>query len=629
MFTDMVGYTASVQADETGALRLLQEQEEIVRPVLSAHRGREIKSTGDGFLVEFDSALRAVQCAIEIHRRLHVRNAQDGVTPIQLRIGIHLGDVEERGRDIFGDAVNIASRIETIAEPGGICVSSAVQEQVRNKIPETLEKLKPRNLKGVETAIDVYRVVLPWRVFPSPRARPALPRLAVLPFTNISPDPADDYFADGLTEEVISHLSNLRGLRVIARSSVAQYKSTTKPVTQIGSELDVASVIEGSVRKVGNRIRITLQLIDTGTQEHLWSHRYDREIDDVFAIQSDIAERTAGALRLEMADDERTSIHKMPTTNVAAHDLFLQGVAALQSADPMTGRDEAMKLFAAAIKEDPDFSLAYSYLANAYISASGEAIANKEAFARAKGLLIRALELDPNSSEAHSAQGNLALQQEQNWLVAEEELKRAISLKPSTTSAYHWYSWLLIVTRRFDEAKEILRKGMDLDPFNVLLPNMLIYAFYCAREFPSAIALAEAARDRQPDSPRYHVMLGGLYADIGRMDDARREAEKCAGAVGKYLRRPRAMLWARLGKPEEARLLAEEMEKASRTEFVEAADLAEIYSELGDSEKAFEWLQRDFSSGDRNLWANYQSTAFDPIRNDPRFQRILQKMNLA
>ncbi|MFZ1023453.1 MAG: adenylate/guanylate cyclase domain-containing protein, partial [Thermoplasmata archaeon] len=278
MFTDMVGSTSSAQANEAEALKLRDEQASLVRPLFAAHQGREIKSMGDGFLSEFGSALRAVQCAIDIQQHLHERNSQPGTPPIQLRIGIHLGDVEQRESDIFGDAVNIASRIEPLAAPGGVCISGEVFSQVRNKIPNTLEKLPPTALKGLRISVDIYRVLLPWngREASFSSNDPALldtNRIAVLPFVSMSPDPNDEYFADGLTEELIANLALVKGLKVIARTSVMEYKKKDKHVSEIGKELGVGTIVEGSVRKAANRIRVTVQVIDVATEEHLWASK--------------------------------------------------------------------------------------------------------------------------------------------------------------------------------------------------------------------------------------------------------------------------------------------------------------------------------------------------------------------
>jgi class 3 adenylate cyclase len=240
MFTDLVGFTASAQADEAVALGRVQEQASIVRPLFAKFDGREVKSTGDGFLVEFGSALKAMECAVEIQRQLQKRNARTSSSPILLRIGIHVGDVEEIDGDILGDAVNVAARILPISDPGGICLSEQIVPHVRSKLPLKLERLAPRRLKGVKDPFVVYRAVLPGVARVPPAERSPLPRLAVLPLSNISRDPKDEYFADGLTEELISVLSRIRGLRVIARTSVAQYKGTAKPVAQIGAELGVS-----------------------------------------------------------------------------------------------------------------------------------------------------------------------------------------------------------------------------------------------------------------------------------------------------------------------------------------------------------------------------------------------------
>jgi adenylate cyclase len=627
MFTDMVGYTASTQADETGALKLLGEQEELVRPLFSAHQGREIKSTGDGFLVEFGSALHAVQCAVDIHRRLRERNAQRGGAPITLRIAIHLGDVEERGGDIFGDAVNIASRIEPFAPPGGVCISGPVFDQVRNKIPNRCEKLGPTVLKNVRFPVELYRVTLPWETPEPPRVEASRGRLAVLPLANISPDPKDEYFADGLTEELISALSKLRELRVIARTSVNQYKSTAKSVSQIGSELDVASVLEGSVRKAGNRLRITLQLIDVATQEHIWANSYDRELDDVFAIQTEIAERTAGALRLELLGPERESIRRKPTSVLAAYNLYLKGIhAARQSTQE--GYTESLKFFEEAIQQDPNFALAYASLANMYILKAGDTLAPRDAFPRAGELVTKALELDSTSSDAHTARGNLALQFDQDWGVSESEFKRAVSLNPSNANAHFWYAMLLNALNRYNEAIEELRTTIELDPLWFLPKWWLMTVYFLSGDSGSAIASAEEIRDADPKNPGPHIALGTIHIRAGRMDDARKEAELSHGPVDANDRWNRAVFFAILGNPEEARRLLEEWEEASKTRFINPALIAGLCVVLGEKEKALERLEREFREGNRSLWADYQWIAFDPIRDHPRFRALLKRLDL-
>ncbi len=627
MFTDLVGFTASAQADEASALRMLQEEEDLVRPIFAADHGREIKSTGDGFLVEFDSALHAVQCAIDIHQRLRERNSVSGGAPITLRIGVHLGDVEERGNDIFGDAVNVAARIQPHARAGGICISDRVYAQVRNQIPNPIERLAPKKLKNVRVPLDLYRVVLPWESSRPTSADVSPTRIAVLPLQNISPDPSDEYVADGLTEELISTLSKIRELRVIARTSVNQYKLSNRSAAQIASDLDVGSILEGSVRKLGNRVRVTLQLIDATTEEPVWTETYDRQLDDVFALESEIADRTAGSLRVRLLDPERDSIRKGTTSNAAAYSLYLKGIHAAREAT-YEGYDESIRLFEGAIREDPAYPPPYSALANIYVLLAGETLAPSRAFPRAKELVTRALELDPDSAEAHTARGNLALQYHQDWETAEREFKWSISINPSHASAHFWYAMMLNAAQRFDQAIEQLHTTIELDPLWSLPKMMLVAVLFSAGDFRTAFAEAEEERDRDPGAPGPHIDLGTIYARTGRLAEARREAELSAGDVSEYDRMNRAILWSRLGSLEEARALAGQLEEAARSGYVNPTRLAALYAALGATERALAWLERDYVEGTRGLWFDYQLMAFDTLRPDPRFQAMLERLHL-
>jgi len=630
MFTDTVGYTSATQADEARTLESLRQQEKIVRPLFAAHHGREIKSTGDGFLVEFDSALKATQCAVEIQRRIFERNSEGAEPPIQIRIGIHLGDVVRRGKDILGDAVNIAARIESIAEPGGICISAAVREQVWNKVPDRLEKLPPTTLKGLESSIEVYRVVLPGT------ARDALPetsatnRLAVLPLANISPDPKDEYFADGLTEELTGALSKIRELRVIARTSVGQYKSTSKTVSQIGAELGVTAVLEGSVRKSGNRLRITLQLIDVGTQEHVWAESYDRELDDVFAIQTEIAERTAGALRLELVQAARDAIHRGPTSDLGAYDLYLRGLAA-QSAlyrdFSAASETETIRCFEGAIRKDPHFSRAYSQLANSLIAAAGVTTSGTKYFPRARELAARALELDPRSPEAHVARGNVAVQADKNWKRAEAEFREAIAGNPNLDQAHGWYAILLSTLQRFPEARKEMEIYADLDPLADPPYRWLFVINHLSGETEAEFAHANACLQKFPASAWPHVSLGLLSASRGETKEAGRQLDLAQTASG-FMGLVRTATLPRIGREQEARAVLEKWESGRAKTYVPMTWLAALHSALGEKEAALEWLERDFHTGERALWFEYQWDHFDPIRNDPRFESMLRAMGL-
>jgi adenylate cyclase len=629
MFTDMVGFTASAQTNEADALKLLREEENLVRPLLKTHKGREIKSTGDGFLVEFDSALHAVQCAVDIHQHLQERNARPGCMPIQLRIGIHLGDVEERGADIFGDSVNLAARIEPLAEPGGLCISEPVFGQVRNKIPNKFEKLEPKVLKNVRFPMDLYRVVMPWTVKEPPSASSGPTRIAVLPFANISPDPKDEYFADGLTEELISVLSQIRGLRVISRTSVNQYRGTSKPIAQIGSELGVESVLEGSVRKAGDQLRITVQLIDVRTDEHRWSQSYDRRLENVFAIQAEVAEHTAGALKLELLKSDREAIQERPTANLAAYELYLRGIQAYRRALESVGSEgDAVKYFEAAIREDPGFSAAYSRLANVLLAIVAATRPGREVFPRARELVTKSLELGPNSSEAHTARGNLAMQADLDWARAEAEFQQAIALNPSSSTAHYWYGLLLVALQRFSEAKKQLQSAIELDP---LWPDPrlgLVSAYQSTDDWESAVALGEKMVESFGENSFARGSLAVSYVLAGRNEDAMAAVQPLVSSSDLFSRLFRSVLFASQGKPEQARLLLRELEVASRSQYVGPDILAMLHALLGEKEKALEVLEQDDREGDRALWAVYLSPIFDSLRDDPRFIALLRSMRL-
>ena len=627
MFTDMVGYSALAQADEAAALAVLERHNRLLRTAFVKFRGREVKTVGDAFLVEFESALDATQCAMEIQRILRDYNAASAESwKIRVRIGIHVGDVVESEGDVLGDAVNIASRIQPLADPEGICLSQQVYDQIQNKISAPVVRLPPTELKNIHVPIAVYKLLQPWSAPPveAHAAEVSSGRhMAVLPLANISPDPSDGYFADGLTEELISALSQVQGLSVIARTSVMPYKSAPKSIAQVGTELDVDTVLEGSVRKAGNRIRITLQLIDVATQRHIWANNYNREIGDVFAVQTDIAERTAEALRLELAKGESRGERPTPTQNGEAYDLYLRGLVASSGAFPRD-IDEAVRCFEKATELDPTFAEAFATWGNLYVAAAGDMLPMRKVMPRARELAARALELDPRSSDAHATLANIALQFDHDWSLAEAEFEKAIALNPSNVTAYRFYGLLLMSQGRFDEAKEVFRRLIRLDPAGGGRGS-LAWAEIESGNFDAGLRELEEVQDRDPAHAGMHVSLGMLYWVAGRPAEARKEAEFPLTGGTEDDRFDHALLNAVVGHPEEARTILSGWERGESKVYLAASYAAMLYANVGEKDKALELLEKDYREGDRVLWLWHRSLAFDSIRDDPRFLALLRQ----
>jgi adenylate cyclase len=630
MFTDMVGSTALAQANEVEALKLRDEQEALVRPLFPAHEGREIKSMGDGFLAEFDSALRAVQCAIDILQHLYERNSQPGVTPLQLRIGIHLGDVEQRGADIFGDAVNIASRIEPLASPGGLCISGQVFDQIRNKIPNRLEKLPPTALKGLQVPVDIYRVVLPWTSREEPKAANGPVRVAVLPFTNMSPDPADAYFADGLTEELITVLSQLRQLRVIARTSVMQYKSTPKPVSQIGTELSISSVLEGSVRRAGNRLRISAQLIDVGSQEHVWAKSYDRELDDVFVVQTEIAKQVAEALKVELGAPEAARLDSGTSVGPASYLAYLKGRTLMHdpSKESMEG---ARKQFELAISLDPKNAAAHAGLADA-VRWRGwweEGMPGAEWDKESRRLIARAIHLDPNLPEAHASLG-LVHYDDWEWAAAEKEFKLALSLNPSYSLARSWYGMLLENQGRADEALAEFTLAEGADPLWALnLSHLATLLTWLGRPDEALVKIKKLA-ELTPDGEMYHICLAWYHISRSDLASCLKELPRVLELGQDPDSQPvmRALIHALAGEKEQSMALLQRIE-VSPGQRRYAQFIAWVYAELGDLDSCFRWLESGFKAQFLTLEIIRLYPGLAYVRADPRFADLLKRMHLA
>jgi len=631
MFTDIVGYTSLTQQDESAAVALLEEHRRLIRPVFASHGGREIKTIGDAFLVEFQSALDAVLCSVAIQQIMHDRKVARGQA-ISLRIGIHVGDVIESRNDILGDAVNIASRIEPLAEAGGVCITSQVYEQVRNKSDLLFTSLGEKSLKNVGAPVAVYAIGMPWQqtMPPGVTISPPRNRIAILPFTNMSPDPDDEYFADGMTEELISTMSKVGGLKVIARTSVMGYKGSQKKVSDVAKELEVGTVLEGSVRKAGDRLRITAQLIDSRTSDHLWVESYDRRLDDVFAVQSDVAKQVAEALRVRILSPEIKRIEKKPTESTTAYTLYLRG-RCLWNTRRIEDVRKAAELFEQAVKEDPGFALGYTGLADCSLILHNRGFDLQANLEKAKRMVAKALELDPGLAEAHATRG-LALENEHNLREAEEEFRKAIELKPNYAFAHMWYHGLLLCQLRWDESLQQVEKALELDPLSPVINYNYGNYYDAKREYGKALELFKRATTLDPDyTPgRYQLVIS--YGRMKMFDDMKREAAafmELLTRLGYPHVRPVAdatIAFLENDAPNMRRLLPQ-LESLIHGPGSTTILIAKIHFCLGEIDKGFEWLNRSFSRGDDISDIKYDPD-LDEIRSDPRYLDLLKRLGL-
>jgi TolB-like protein/Tfp pilus assembly protein PilF len=632
MFTDMVGYTALGQRNESLSLALVEEQGKLIRPLLRRYNGREVKTMGDAFLVEFPSALEAVRCAYEIQRATREFNVplpED--RRIHLRVGVHLGDVVESHNDISGDAVNIASRIEPLAEDGGVCLSREVFNQVSNKIELQMQSLGNVSLKNVAKPLEVFKVVLPWEksIKASP---PDRRRIAILPLTNISPDPKDEYFADGMTEELITTISQIRDLRVIARTSAMRYKGEKKGVGEIGRELEVGSLIEGSVRKAANRLRITVQLIDTQTEEHLWAQNYDRDMEDVFAVQSEIAKQVAGTLQVKLLGTDEKRLASRSSENVPAYLIYLKGRAMLENWRRQdNGLTQAKDLFESAISQDPNYAPAYAGLAETWYALGGyEEVPMQEARRKGEEYALKALGLDDNLAEAHVTLG-IKYADEYRWKEAESEFKRAIELNPNYAPAHMYYADCLRDMGRFEEAQREIELAEKADPLSLEVLLFAIHLHSCLGQHEAAHNKIQKATRLDPENPNTNAFWAFYYYRKGDSVRAVEWLEKQAEArtlKSHYLSAALASLYVNVGKRDKAMEILNRITALPEDTIGRAGELAFLYGYLGNSDEFFKWATRA-AEEKRLLLTDYR---VDPelqyVRDDPRWVELLKKANL-
>jgi adenylate cyclase len=517
--TDIVGYSRLMEADESGTLAEIGKlREKVLDPLLAEHRGRIVKLVGDGAVMEFGSVVDAVAFAAAAQKGASLDQQQRPPDRrMMFRIGINLGDVVVDGGDLFGDGVNIAARLEALAEPGGICISDTVQRQLTGKTDLVFEDAGERQLKNITRPVRVWRwVEAAATVEPAKTlSLPDRPSIAVLPFDNLSGQPEETYFSDGITEDIITGLARFRSLFLIARNSSFAFRGKPIDVAEIGRRLGVSYLLEGSVRRAGNRVRITAQLIETATSAHLWAERYDRSLDDIFAVQDEVAQMIVAALfgRIQEAAVERSS--RLPTASLSAYDCLLRGVAHWRYTED--GNRRACEMFERAVALDPHYALAHSYLALTRVAINGLATAPAEILDAAFAEARHAMDLDPQESRCHRILSTICLYRRE-YDMAEQHLRQAFELNPNDADAMMEKGRLLALRGKPQEALGWMEASVRLNPLHPPWYHAHFgVALYSLRRFVEA---AQALK-RMPDPGAWsRARLAACYGQLERSTEA-------------------------------------------------------------------------------------------------------------
>jgi adenylate cyclase len=602
---DVVGYTRLMGLDETGTLATLKKlRKELIDPKIAEHQGRIVKLTGDGMLVEFPSVVNAVACATEIQRGMRTRNAKVAPeTRMEFRIGINLGDVVVEGDDIFGDGVNVAARLESVAPPGGVTVSRSVRDHVGKRPGLVFEDMGERRLKNIEQPMRVYSIWLdgPAAAHDGADGHAAKPSVAVLPFLNMSGDPEQEYFSDGITEDIITDLSKVSALSVVARNTAFTYKGKAVEVAKVAKELGVDFVLEGSVRKAGARVRVTGQLINGNDDRHVWADRYDRDLTDIFAIQDEITHAIVEQLKVKLLPQEKKSIAQAPTDNVEAYTFYLRGRQFMQR-HSKSYYQLARRMFAQAAELDPSYARAYAGIADCdsflflhyYLDIGIDTILATGA---------KALELESGLAEAHASRG-LALSLGRRYEESTAEFEKAIALDPNSFEAHYFYARACFSQGKLERSAELFERTAEVKPDDYQSVCLLVQ-LYDSLKRPEdrkkaayrGIERAEQELALHPENPRPAYLGAYALATVGETDRSR-----------EWLTRALSI---------------------DPDDVLTQYNAACVYATLGDIDRAFELLDRLLPNAGHELihgWIKNDSS-LDPLRSDSRFQRILERID--
>jgi adenylate cyclase len=629
MFADIVGYTAMMQEDEELAFELRSKLKDKLEDEVRNHGGRILEFKGDGALCSFNSAIEGVRAA------LGLQLAMQTAPFVPLRVGMHTGDVVVENDAIYGDGVNIASRMESFAVPGSIFISARVYDDIKNQKDIQTVSLGKYALKNVKEEVEIYAISNPGLQVPelhslAGKGRKILQKsVMVLPFVNMTAEAEQEYFSDGLTEELILNLSRINDIRVISRTTSMQYKGTTKDVKTIGNETGVSYLVEGSVRKFKDDLRITAQFIDANKDTHLWAETYRGSMEDVFDIQEKVSAKIVDALRMQLSHKEKQTLQKRFTEDSQAYQLYLQGRFFWNKRD-YEGLNIAIRYFEEALKKDPNYALAWAGLADSY-SLMGEYtnISRREFYPKQMEAISKALEIDDRLAEAHISLAISLMLNEWDWTNSEKEFKIGIDLNPNYATGHHWYSQWLLYHGRFDEALNEISLAIELDPVSQgIVKDKGIHHYY-HREYDEAIATGLQVLELNSGFAPAHRLLSLAYAGKGLFN-------KAIGANQKWgeLTRNRTktevslvQIYAASGLKSQAARMIKNIESGD----LGANDIrgmALVYAALNENDMAFSWLEKSYGKHEESLCNIRIDPKLDSLRSDPRYDLLVKKIGL-
>jgi adenylate cyclase len=633
MFTDIVGYTALMGDDEQKAFELLRRNRQLQQPLIKQFNGTWIKEIGDGVLASFHTVTDAVLCASEIQKVCY------DINDLKLRIGIHLGEVVFENNDVFGDGVNIASRLQALAPVGGIWISEPVYNNVANKKEIQTKFIRAEILKNVKEEVRIYEVITSNTEKEQQKSSVAekstgktIPEksIAVLPFINMSSDPEQEYFSDGMAEEIINSLTHIKDLKVAGRMSSFQFKGAKADLREVGEKLGVHTVLEGSVRKHGNKLRVTAQMINVEDGFHLWSEKFDRNMDDIFAIQDEIALAITEKLKITLLEKDREIITKTSTQNSEAYELYLKGRFYISRRGNFVLR--GMEYFQKAISVDPSFALAYAGYADANMIASFYGfLPAKEVMEEIKQAAETAIKLDDSLCEPYCSLGCYYSIFERNWIEAKKNFSKGIELNPNYAQGHAWYGMchLAWTEGKFHEAEKEGQIAVTLEPLSAILHANLSWILYTANKFEEALAFAKTGIELDANSFLSHRLAGLSYLSLKRYEEAIDTFKYLIIISNRHQHSLTGLIWAYCSNKnfEEARVLMNELKTRSATEYITGTYFGLSAAYLGDLDTAFNLLEKAYNDHDSNLTQlKYLSYVPASLKNDKRFQNLLDRI---